>query len=559
MRPPAPVAASTGEQPLRRLIFSAFLSLVAALQPACSKSEKPIASASTSAAPAQILRISQRNEPSDLDPATATLPDEFFILRALSEGLLVPDTANTNRGDPLPAAADRFTVSPDGLVYTFHLRPGATWSDGSPVTAADFLTSYRRALTPATAAPKAHLFYAVKNARAFLTGAVSDFSLVGFAAPDAHTFVITLAQPTPRFPHYVASGPWLPTNPRAVTQHGRTWTQPGHFIGNGPFTLSEWRQQQRIVVKKNPRYRAAANVRLDEIQFLRFDSGDTEERAFRGGQVDVTMSVPFTKIETYTRDRPAEFHRAPAAETRFLSFNTTRPALSDPRVRRALSLAINRPQIVERITRGGQPPATTFLPPSLSSGRDGSPSRPPSAPDPTTARNLLVAAGFPAGKNFPRLELTAWSPSQSPVLEAIQAMWRTELGIEVALVIREAKVHHAALAAGTYDIAFATTAPMLDLADPLDLLANFTSHGTNNYPHWRNPDYDALLVSATTTADLARQATLLASAESLLLRESPVAPLYFNTRTWLMSPRVHGWREDPLWTRDYTAVSLAAP
>ena len=559
MRQPVPVATSASGWPIRRLLFCAFFCLVAALQTACSKSEKntaaPASSAATHAAP-QVLRISQRNEPADLDPATATLPDEFFILRALSEGLLVPDVANTNRGAPLPAAAERFTVSTDGLIYTFHLRPAATWSDGTPVTAADFVATYRRALTPATAAPKAHLFYAVKNARAFLTGAVSDFSQVGFAAPDAHTLVIMLAQPAPRFLHYVASGPWLPVNPRAVAQHGRTWTQPGHFIGNGPFVLTEWRQQQRIVVQKNPRYRAAASIRLDEIQFLRFDSGDTEERAYRAGQVDVTMSIPFTKIETYTRDRAAEFHRAPAAETRFLSFNTTHTALSDARVRRALSLAINRTQIVERITRGGQLPATTFAPPSLLD-RDGSPSRPPSTPDVNTARDLLAAAGFAAGRGFPRLELTAWSQSQSPVLEAIQAMWRTELGIEVSLVIHEAKIHHAALASGTYDIAFATTAPLLDLADPLDLLANFTAIGANNYPRWKNADYEALLASATTTTDLVRQTTLLVSADSLLAAEAPVAPLYFNTRTWLMSPRVRDWREDPLWTRDYTAVHLA--
>ncbi len=563
-----PVAASASEQSLRRLFLRACACILALLAlTACSKSEKPTASASPSATP-QILRIAQRNEPSDLDPATATLPDEFFILRALSEGLLVPDTANTNRGEPLPAAAERFNVSPDGLTYTFHLRPAATWSDGSPVTAADFLASYRRALTPATAAPKAHLFYAVKNARAFLTGAVSDFSLVGFAAPDPHTLVISLAQPTPRFPHYVASGPWLPTNPRAIAQHGRTWTQPGHFIGNGPFVLTEWRQQQRIVVKKNPRYRAAASVALAEIQFLRFDSGDTEERAYRAGQVDVTMSVPFTKIETYTRDRPAEFHRAPAAETRFLSFNTTRPALADARVRRALSLAINRPQIVERITRGGQPPAVTFLAPALSGGRsllagDGlappstaNASSPSTSPDAPTARDLLAAAGYPAGRGFPRLELTAWSPSQSPVLEAIQAMWRTELGIEVSIVIHEAKVHLSAFASGSYDIAFATTAPLLEVADPVALLANFTTTGANNYPRWHHATFDALVATASATPDATRQSTLLAEAEALLSAESPVAPLYFNTRTWLMSPRVHGWREDPLWTRDYTAITL---
>jgi oligopeptide transport system substrate-binding protein len=330
MPSPRPVTASTSEWFLRHLFFCASLCVFAALQSACSKSEKSAAATAT-AAPAQILRIAQRNEPSDLDPATATLPDEFFILRALSEGLLLPDPAG---GAPLPAAATGFDLSPNGLVYTFHLRPAATWSDGSPVTAADFVASYRRILTPATAAPKAHLFYAVKNAQAFLSGAITDFSSVGFAAPAPLTLVITLAQPSARFPHYVASGPWLPVNPRAITQHGRTWTQPGHFVGNGPFTLAEWRQQQRIVVQKNPRYRAAATVRLAEIQFIRLDSGDTEERAYRAGQIDVTLSVPSTKIEPYTRDRPAEFHRAPAAETRFLAFNTTRPALADARVRR---------------------------------------------------------------------------------------------------------------------------------------------------------------------------------------------------------------------------------
>jgi oligopeptide transport system substrate-binding protein len=262
-----------------RVFLCAFLCLFAALQSGCSKAEK---SATTSPTTPQVLRISQRNEPSDLDPATATLPDEFFILRALSEGLLIPDPAG---GAPLPAAAASYEVSLDGLVYTFHLRPEGTWSDGGPVTAADFLASYRRILTPGTAAPKAHLFYAVKNARAFLTGAITDFATVGFAAPTPLTLVITLAQPTPRFPYYVASGPWLPVNSRAVAQHGRTWTQPGHFIGNGPFTLTEWRQQQRIIVKKNLRYRAASTVQLDEIQFIRLDSGDTEERAYRAGQV----------------------------------------------------------------------------------------------------------------------------------------------------------------------------------------------------------------------------------------------------------------------------------
>jgi len=269
--------------------FSALVALLAVA--GCAKHE-PAANAS-----AQVLRVSQRNEPADLDPALATLPDEFFIIRALSEGLLVPDPAG---GAPLPAAAERFDLSADGLIYTFHLRD-TRWSNGEPVTAADFTESYRRLLTPATAAPKANLFFAVKNARAFVSGTLADFSVVGFAAPDPHTLVVTLVQPMPRFPLYVASGPWIPVNPRVVAQHGRVWTQPEHFVGNGPFTLAEWRPQQRVVVKKNPTYRDAVNAPLDEIQFLRFDNDDTEERTFRAGQLDVTMTVPFTKLETYAR------------------------------------------------------------------------------------------------------------------------------------------------------------------------------------------------------------------------------------------------------------------
>ena len=527
--------------------------LFSAIASACSKSEKSAASGTPTTSAAQILRISQRNEPSDLDPATATLPDEFFILRALSEGLLIPDPAG---GAPLPAAAANYDVSADGLIYTFHLRPEATWSDGSRVTAADFLSTYRRILTPGTAAPKAHLFDAVKNARAFLTSVVTDFSTVGFAAPTPLTFVVTLAQPSPRFPYYVASGPWLPVNSRAVAQHGRTWTQPGHFVGNGPFTLIEWRQQQRIVVKKNPRYRATATVQLDEIQFIRLDSGDTEERAYRAGQVDVTMSVPFTKIEPYQRDRPAEIHRAPLAETRYLSFNTQRPPLSDARVRRALALAIDRQKIVERITRGGQTPAKNFCPVPIDTPLLLEPSIWAPRLDPPLAARFLAEAGFPGGKNFPRCELTAWSPSQVPVLEALQAMWREHLGIQVTIAIREAKIHLSALAAGTYDIAFVTT--LVDVADATAVLSEFTTGAPGNYPHWSDADYDARLARLTATRDPGARATLQAQADDHLLREAVVAPLYLNTRTWLMSPRVHGWSEDAFWSRHYHGVRMDA-
>ena len=531
---------------LSALLCVFFLSACARKNPAPSAESAP-----------QVLRLSQRNEPADLDPATATLPDEFFVIRALAEGLV---TAGPDGQTPQPAAAARWEISPDALTYTFHLRPEARWSNGDPVTSGDFIASYRRLLSPATAAPKAPLFFPVKNARAFTTGTVTDFSAVGFTAPDPQKLVVTLEHPTPAFLLYVASGPWLPVHPATVVKHGRTWTQPAHHIGNGPFILAEWRQQQRIVVKKNPAYRAAATVRLDEIQFLRFDSGDTEERAYRAGQIDVTMSVPVSKIETYARERPAEIFQMPLAETRYLTFNTRRPPLDDPRVRRALSLAIDREKITALVLRGGQLPTTTFLPPSLVEPdlRAGSPNPTPQASTPSPlahareAAALLAAAGFPPGKDFPRLELTGWS--QTPVLEAIQAMWKSTLGIDVAITLREAKVHLASLREGTYDIGFINEIP--DLADAASSLENFTTGAPGNYPGWSDSRYDALFAPRPLASPPKLEA---GAAEALLLEAAPIAPLYFNTKNWLKSPRVQGWQEDPFWSRDYVGVFLAAP
>ncbi|PTX92548.1 peptide ABC transporter substrate-binding protein [Opitutus sp. ER46] len=511
-------------------------------------------------APEGILRVSQRNEPTDLDPATASLPDEFFIIRALGEGLLVPNPAG---GAPLPGAAAAYRVSDDGLTYTFQLRPGLQWSNGEPLTAADFLASFRRVLTRATAAPKAHLFYAVKNAEAFVWGQVTAFDQVGFAAPDPRTVVVTLAHPNPSFPLYVASGPWIPVNPRAVAQHGRHWTAPGRYVGNGPYVLTEWRSQRRIVVRRNPRYHAPAPVPTAEIQFIRFDNQDTEDRAYRAGQIDVTMAVPPSKLEPYAVERAPELHRAPLAETRFLAFNTTRAPLSDARVRRALALAIDRDKLVTYVLRGGQHPATRYLSPALLAGSvlggergldsaaAGQPPHPdspsPLSYDPTESRRLLAQAGFPNGRGFPALELAGWV--QNPVLDAIQQMWRQELGIEVRIVVQEAKVHLAAINAGAYDIAFVTS--LLDVCDPVAALTDFTTGAPNNFPHWSSPAFDEAVQRASRTADPRPD---ILTAESLLLESGAVAPVYFNVQNWMMSTRVEGWQQDALWSRRYNEV-----
>lgn len=523
------------------------VALLAALA-GCRKSSSPAFGAE------QVLRISQRNEPTDLDPATASLPDEFFVIRALSEGLLVPNPAG---GEPIPAAAERYELSPDGLTYTFHLRPGATWSNGEPVTADDFVASYRRVLDPATGAPKAHLFYAVKNAQAYVSGEIHDFAAVGIRATDPRTLVVTLARPVANFPLYVASGPWIPVNPRVVARSGSSWTQPANYVGNGPFALVEWRPQQRIVARKSFSYRDAVHVQLREIQFIRFDSADTEERSYRAGEIDVTMAVPQTKLATYAADRSTELHRAPLAETRFIAFNTTRPPLNDVRVRRALALAIDRERIVRDVLRGGQLPATQFLSPALVSfdPANARSRRHAQAYDPVEARRLLAEAGFPGGRGFPRLELAGWD--RNPVLEAIQQMWRRELGLDVHLLVQEAKVHLAALNSGNFDLAFATN--LLDVRDPIAALGDFTTDAPNNFSHWHSADYDQWVEKARGEQNSTAAANEISAAEALLIDSAAIAPVYFNVQNWLMTPRVHGWEQDALWSRRYNEVNLEQP
>ncbi len=519
--------------------------LLAVLLPGCAKTESPPATAVP-----QVLRISQRNEPADLDPATASLPDELFIIRALSEGLVAPAP---DLGPPRPAAAASWEVSPDQRTYVFHLRRDAHWSNGEPVTADDFLASFRRVLTPATAAPKAPLFFMVKNARAYATGELDDFSAVGFRAPDPHTLVVTLDRPQPRFLAYVASGPWIPVNPRVIARFGRNWTRPGNFVGNGAFTLAEWRPHQRIIVRKNPGYHGAARTRLGAIQFVAFDNSEAEERSFRAGQLDVTMAVPFTKLDPYRQEHPAELHHAPLAETRYLAFNTTLPPLSDVRVRRALSLALSRGQLAERVLRGRQEPAFRLVPRELRAADDRDPRLGGELrEDAATARRLLAEAGFPDGRGFPRLELSSFVGT--PVTEVVQAMWKKELGIDVALVTREARVHVAALREGRYDIGFITAIP--DVPDAANLLGDFTEGAPGNYPHWGDARYDELVARAAVTADPGLQAAWLREAEARLLGQCPLAPLYFNATNWLMRPNVRGWHQDALWTRFYQDVYL---
>jgi oligopeptide transport system substrate-binding protein len=324
-------------------------------------------------------------------------------------------------------------------------------------------------------------------------------------------------------------------------------------VGNGPFNLETWREGQEIVVTKSETYWDSATVRLRGIHFYAIDSVDAEERAFRARQLHLTEALPAGKIESYRRDSPHLLRIDPLLGTYFYRLNTARPFLNDVRIRRALAMAVDRKAIVEKILRGGQLPAHAFTPPGTA-GYTADASLPT---DFGAARQLLVDAGYPGGKGLPEFELLFnTSESHRTVAEAIQEMWRRELGIQVRLANQELKGTLEARRGGTYQILRSVWTG--DFVDPASFLDIWRSDSGNNYTGWKNVDYDALLFTAARESNPAARFASLQKAESLLLEAAPLIPIYHYTHVFLIQPSVKGWNSTLLDHHPYKHVWLEA-
>ena len=542
---------------ISKSIFSAALALaLVCAMASCAKRETPVERGNRE----QILLRGVGPEITTLDPHLATGASEYNILSALLEGLVTenPVTLAPERG-----VAEDWHVSDDGLAYTFTLRANARWSNGEPVTAADFVASFKRILTATLGANDAPHLYVIQNAEAYHKGLLADFSRVGVAAVDARTLRVTLEHPCATFLSMLNQTAFMPVYLPAIEKNGaadsRTndWARPEKFVGNGPFVLTGWRLGQKITVAKSKTYWDAANVRLNGIEFYSIESRDAEERAFRAGQLHLTESLAPSKIDAYRRDAPRLLRIDPYLGTEFYRVNTARPFLSDARIRRALSLAIDRKLIVEKILRGGQQPAITFTPPNIESG--GSILLPSegagSSPHFAAARALLAEAGYPDGKGAPPVELLYnTSESHRAVAEAVQEMWRRELGLRVTLLNQENKTLQAARETGDYQLL--RSAWMADYADPLSFLEIWTASSGNNYTGWSDATYDHLIYQAARTPDRAARDALLQKAEALLLAQAPFIPIYHYTHVFLIQPSVQGWHPTLLDHHPYKAVWL---
>jgi oligopeptide transport system substrate-binding protein len=531
--------------------FAAFVLLVAG----CAKNETPAAVPATTAATAKkILRVGNGAEPQDLDPQVVTGAPEHRLMQAFFEGLVTEDP----QLNVIPGVAEKWEISADGLVYTFHLRADAKWSNGDPITSDDFVQSYRRMITPALAAEYAYMLWLVVGAEDYYKGTLTDFAQTGFKAPAAHTLQLTLRQPAPFLLHAMNHEAWQPVPVKVIAKFGgldrksTPWTRPENFVGNGPYVLKSWRPNQVIVAERSPTYWDRANVKVDEIDFHPVELADTEERMFRAGQLDITYDVPLSKIDSYRRENPAALRIDPFDTVYFYRFNVARKPFDDVRVRRALALAIDRESIVKNVLRAGELPATSIVPPGVL----GYVSENHFREDLAEARHLLAEAGYPDGKNFPKVELLYNTLEKHRVIaEAIQQMWRKNLGIEITLYNQEWKVYMDAQHTRNFQIERGGW--QADYVDPHVFFDLWETGGGNNDTNWGDPAYDRLLHSALAAPNDAARFAIYQQMEKIFLEAMPVIPIYFYTYNRLVSPRVKHFFTTPLDNFPWKYVDLA--
>jgi oligopeptide transport system substrate-binding protein len=526
-----------------------------ALLAGCAKTDPASAEAAHGRRP-QVLRYGNTNEPQDIDPQVVQGTPEDHVIKALFEGLLTADPKDLH---PIPGLARSWEVSRDGLTYTFHLRENLRWSDGSPITTDDFLLSWKRMISPRLASEYAYLIYNfVAGAKDYYDGRITDFSKVGFKATGPLTLQVTLINRTPYLLSIIANHyAWNIVPIKVLLRYGALderstpWTRLGNFVGNGPFMLKEWIPQERIVVVRNPQYWDAASVKLDEIDFFPTEDLAAEERMFRAGQLDRTQEIPISKIDAYKHEHPELLHIDPYLGIYFYRCNVTRPPLNDKRVRRALALGIDRESLIRNVTRGDERPAYAVSYP----GDAGYTPRARLTGTLDDARRLLEEAGYPGGAGLAPIQLLYNTQANNKqIAEAIQEMWRKNLGVASELINQEWKVYLDSQ--HTHSFQMERAAWVADYPDPHVFLEIWETGNGNNDTLWSNAEYDRLLHSALSAKDDATRYEIYQRLDAILVDELPVIPIFYYTRPYLMSPKIRGYWPNPLDNHPFKDIYL---
>jgi oligopeptide transport system substrate-binding protein len=489
--------------------------------------------------------IANSSEPASLDPQLITGLPEIRIVGTLFEGLTV-----RGLNDPAvrPGASRAWEISPDSRTYTFHLRPNS-WSDGSPLTARDFVRSWRRFADPVTGSQYSSLLKIIHNGNPIREKKLPPDSLGVFASDDT-TFVVRLDNPVPYFLDLCAFEPFAPVPVDTIAKYGEKWTQPGHLVGNGPFVMKVWKHNVEIDLEKNPKYWDSAHVQQQATIIRPVEDQMTAYNMFMNKEVDWIYSVPPSKLEA-AKTMP-EFFTHPVFGTYYYIVNCKSPGYDSRDLRRALSYAIDREQIVKRVMKGLSIQAHGLVPPT------------PSYPgvsrelfNPAMAKEYLAKAGYSAGKQPPKLQiLYNTADVHRDIAQVVQRMWKENLGLDAELVNYEWKVY----LDNTKNLNYASVARASwfgDFPDPISFLELYTSDNGNNRTGYRNPAYDSLVNASFTIADPALRLENLRAAENMLMDDLPIIPIYYYSLTEMRNPKLRQAIPNPLGMYTWKDIHLA--
>jgi oligopeptide transport system substrate-binding protein len=479
-------------------------------------------------------------EPDSLDPQRARSVESQTILRDLCEGL----TSLDKKAGVAPGVASEWSSSPDGKLYTFKLRPNARWSNGDHVVAADFVAALRRLVDPATASGYAQVVDIIANAGDIVAGRKAPATL-GVTAPDDATVIVELTTPAPYLPGLLSHPSTCPVHRPTLAQHGEAFARAGIAVTNGAYALKEWVQGSHILLTRNRYYWNDAQTHLDAVKFLLIADENAELTRYRAGEMQVTNVVPRGQFDWIKAHIPGELHVSPQLNTYFYGFNLNRAPFKDqPKLRRALSLVIDREKLVQLVLRVGELPAYGWVPPGVDnytsqsfdySGR-------PMEERIAEARRLYAEAGYSADKPL-RFELRYNAgEGHNKIAVAIASMWKEALGAQASLTAVEFKSLLQDIDRGDVEVFRSSWAG--DYNDAYTYAQYLKSDFGINLTHYKNPAYDALLARAAAEVDVAKRRDLLQQAERLMLSDHPLMPIYFYVSKHLVKPEVQGWYDN---------------
>jgi oligopeptide transport system substrate-binding protein len=481
-------------------------------------------------------------EPETLDSNMATGTQDDAIIGDLAIGLTTEDQL----AGPVPGMADRWTVSADGLTWTFHLRK-ALWSDGTQVTADDFVFSWQRLVDPKTAAPYAYFLYIVKNAEA-INGGKLPAAALGVRALDERRLEIQLEHPAPYLLEMLMHFATYPLPRHVVIAKGRDWTRPENYVGNGAFAFKEWVPNGHVLLLKNPRFYDAGNVALERVYYYPTDDYDAALQRMRAGELDTQVRLPVQQIDWIKANMPRTRNPVPLLSVEYIEVNHTRKPFDDIRVREAINLALNREAIAGRIRRVGDVPAYNLVPPQTANFAGGNAFEFRSLPYGMRierARALMHNAGFGEQKRVnTTLMIRSTAPgNQRAVAAAIQQML-AQIYINATILPIDFQVFLAETHAHNFDMA--ETAWNADFNDAATFLELLLTGGGNNDGLYSNRAFDAMMAAAQQDIDLASRGRKLAAAEAIILKDQAIMPLFFWADENLVWPYVKGWNANAM-------------